>query len=55
MKVFLWLLPFLVVIIVQTVALSSGYVLGALPTVAIFIIANLIAQALRKKWDERKN
>ena len=54
MKVLLWILPYLVVVIIEAVAMSNGLILGAIPTVLLFVGAGFLSRSLGKKWDERK-
>ena len=44
--------PVLLVVIVQTVVRSNGYILGAIPTVLIALAAFALGRKLGEKWEE---
>ncbi len=44
-------LPVFLIVIVQTIARESGYILGALPTVLIALAAYAVGRKLGESWE----
>lgn len=53
MKVFIWVGTILLAAIIQTVALWNGIILGAIPTMVLYLGGCGLASGLCKLWDYR--
>ena len=51
-NVLAFVLPALLIAIVQTIARSNGYILGALPTLLIAFVAFTIGRKLGESWEQ---
>ena len=54
MKVFIWVVCFMVIAAIQTAARSSGVILGAIPTMLLVGAGYLSASALCNVYDKHK-
>ena len=54
MKILIWFVCILVMAIIQTIISSSGIILGAIPSVILFLAMWQVATTLCKKYDEKK-
>ena len=55
MKVFIWFMCFFINSVITTILKFSGYTLGAIPTVLLFLATIFVAKNLCKMWEHRKN
>lgn len=55
MKILIWILCFFLSGMTTTLIARGGFILGAIPTVALFCAASWLAKYLCKKWDEKKS
>lgn len=53
MKVFIYIACFFVMVIIQVVVQNSGIILGAIPTVILYLVAIGAARGLCKLWDNK--
>lgn len=51
MKFVIYFICFFVVSMIVTMFRSKGVILGALPTMALYLVAGLIGQGIIKMWE----
>lgn len=55
MKTLIWMSCLFLYVLATTLITRGGFILGAIPTIALFCAASWLAKHLCKKWDEKKS
>jgi len=55
MKVFIYIACFFVMVMIQVAIKNAGVLLGAIPTVLLYLVTLWSARGLCKLWDNRGN